>query len=38
MVEVLVFSCVSFSYDEYTFKVHCIGNVMLKLYKPDMAQ
>ena len=38
MVEELVFGCVSFSYDEDTFKVKCIGNVMLKLYKLDMTQ
>ena len=38
MVEGLVFSCVAFSYDEDTFKVKCIGNVILKLYKLYMAQ
>ena len=38
MVDGLVFSCVSFSYDEDNFKVKCIGNVILKLYKLYMAQ
>ena len=38
MVDGLVFSCVSFSYDEDNFKVKCTGNVIFKLYKLYMAQ